>query len=281
MSRHEEELMLQLSLAESLSACDRAASGSGWRVTARQATSIRCIETSQNAFGFTNPAQVTIALTETGDSTRVMLSASNFGFGPIQSKHVREQAKQLSRQIETEASRSVEPEAPPIESIRSVYINDKQLSDEQLLSIEQAYRVRVPDGRYWYDPVSGAWGVNGGPQSGIAVAGLALGGPLRADASNGNTGVLVNGRELHALDVAALTALVGNVIPGRWWVDSLGNFGPDGWPMVGNLFMIARSRNATGSSGGGSSQYGSLVSEGGFIGFQGSIGSGVSASIDR
>jgi len=65
-----------------------------------------------------------------------------------------------------------------------------------------------------------------------------------------------------------------------WWVDSRGNFGPDGWPMIGNLFMIARARmtNAAGSSGEVIGQSGWLVSDGGFIGFQGSIGSDVSAS---
>ena len=126
------------------------------------------------------------------------------------------------------------------ESSRSVFINGQRLSDEQLRSIEQTYRVKVPDGRYWYDRVCGAWGMEGGPQAGIAVAGLDLGGRLRADVSGGNTGVFVNGRELHLLDVQRLAAMVGNVIPGRWWVGAHGNFGPEGWPMIGNLFQIAQ-----------------------------------------
>lgn len=166
------------------------------------------------------------------------------------------------------------------EFTRSVFINGTRLSDEQIRSIKQTYRMRMPDGRYWYDRVSGAWGMEGGPQAGIGVAGLNLGGPLRADASNGNTGVFVNGRELHWLDVQRLGALVGNVIPGRWWVDAQGNFGPDGWPTVGNLFMIAQAR-----MGGAGSAPGEVVSQSGWFGsdgsgsfFQGSIGSGVSAS---
>ena len=64
---------------------------------------------------------------------------------------------------------------------------------------------------------------------------------------------------------------MGNVIPGRWWVDAQGNFGPEGWPMVGNLFVIGKAH----ASGEVVSQSGWLVSDGsGFIGFQGSIGSG-------
>ena len=41
MSRHQEELTLPLMLAECMAACERAASGPGWRITERQATSIR------------------------------------------------------------------------------------------------------------------------------------------------------------------------------------------------------------------------------------------------
>jgi hypothetical protein len=281
MSSHSEEFTLHLSMAGCQAACERAASSHGWRITERQATSIVCVETPQGAMGFTNPAQVTIAMTNAGSLTHVTLSASSFGFGPFQSKHVREQTQRLRRQIEAEVSGPTEAEAVSGAFTRSVFINGARLSDDQLHSIEQTYRVNVPDGHYWYDRVCGAWGMEGGPQAGIAVAGLDLGGPLRPDASNGNTGVFVNGRELHMLDVQRLSALVGNVIPGRWWVDARGNFGPDGWPMVGNLFMIGQARvaGAGGPSGEVVNQSGWLVSDGsGFIGFQGSIGSGVSAS---
>lgn len=280
VSSHHLELTLELPLTESLAVCERAASRPGWRITHRDVASIRCIEASQNAFGFTNPAQVTIMLDRSGEATRISLSVSNFGFGPIQSRHVKEQAKLLTQQIEAESGRPTDPETAVIESGSSVFINGTRLSEPQLLAIEESHKVRVPDGRYWYDPVCGAWGLEGGPQCGIAVAGLALGGPLRADASNGNTGVFVNGRELHAIDVARLASLAGAVIPGRWWIDSQGNFGPEGWPMIGNVFALARSRMTTPShsSSASSGQYGALVSDGSFIGFQGSIGSGVNAS---
>jgi hypothetical protein len=282
MSKHREEFSLPLPVPACLAACERAASSPGWRITERQAAGLVCLEASQAAFGFTNPATVSITLADAGGATRVTLSASNFGFGPMQSSHVREQAQRLRGQIEREASRASAPPTQPAVSTRSVYVNGVQLSDAQLEDTEQTHRVRVPDGRYWYDPVCGAWGLEGGPQQGIAVAGLALGGPLRADASGGSrTGIFVNGRELHPLDVAQLIALTGNAIPGRWWVDAQGNFGLEGWPMMGNLFAIARGRMAGpgGQSNEVVSQSGWLVSDGGFIGFQGSIGSGVSGSI--
>jgi len=55
-----------------------------------------------------------------------------------------------------------------------------------------------------------------------------VGGPLKPNASNGNTGVFINGRELHVMDALGLQTIVGVVIPGRYWVDSRGFFGVDG-----------------------------------------------------
>ena len=82
----------------------------------------------------------------------------------------------MRRQIEAEASAPTEPEPVPGALTRSVFINGVRLSDQQLQSLEQTYRVRVPDGHYWYDRACGAWGMEAGPQAGIAVAGLDLGG---------------------------------------------------------------------------------------------------------
>ena len=63
----------------------------------------------------------------------------------------------------------------------------------------------VPPGRYWYDPMSGGAGVWGGPAAAYLGPGLTLGGRLPAAASGGGdgrlTGVFVNGRELHPIDV--------------------------------------------------------------------------------
>lgn len=280
MSKHRIELTLNHSLPESLAACERAASPPHWRVTRRTGNTIECLETGVGASGFTNPATVVVSFEATGGSTRAVLNASNFGFGPIQSGHVKKQANSLAQRIVAEAGRTPDAVAAASQSGHAVFFNGKPLSDAELQEIERKYRFAVPDGRYWYDPVCGAWGFEGGPQCGVAVAGLAYGGPLRADASGGNTGVFVNGRELHAIDISLLASLVGAVIPGRWSVDAGGNFGPDGWPKIGNIYALVQSRMsaASGGSSGDTGKYGSLVSNGSFIGFQGAPGSGVSAS---
>jgi hypothetical protein len=170
--------------------------------------------------------------------------------------------------------------SPDSANARAVFINGLRLPAEQLRVIEGRYRIRIPDGRYWYDRLCGAWGLEGGPQLGIGIAGLDLGGPLRADASNGPTGVFVNGRELHAFDVQRLQMLAGMVIPGRWAVDAHGNFGPEGWPKIGNLFALAQLKGGGGPAGPGEvvSKYGWFASDGTSSFFQGSIGSGVTAS---
>lgn len=120
---------------------------------------------------------------------------------------------------------------------RNVIINGVRLADEDVYNLEQRYNIKVWDGVYWYDPMCGAWGLQGGPCIGVGQPGLKLGGPLKADASNGNTGVFVNGRQLHMLDVLALQ-LFTVVIPGRYWVNAQGDFGYIGWPRMGNLRQL-------------------------------------------
>jgi hypothetical protein len=115
-----------------------------------------------------------------------------------------------------------------------------------LVQIEHAYGRPAPSGDYWYDAASGAAGQWGGPTLGFLPAGLTLGGPLPANASGGGnghlTGIVVNGRELHPVDVQVLIKLYGQAIPGRWWVDGQGNAGQEGGPALLNLVQLARQR---------------------------------------
>lgn len=109
---------------------------------------------------------------------------------------------------------------------------------------------KVSPGRYWYDHLTGAFGGEGGPTLGLVSASLDLPGPLHADASGGGdgrlSGVFINGRELHPQDVAGLVAVLGTVVPGRYWVDARGNFGYEGGQLLGNLWALGQS-NGVGS----------------------------------
>jgi len=129
-----------------------------------------------------------------------------------------------------------------------VFVNGVRLDDSTRQALERGYGVPIKPGRYWYDSVSGVWGVEGGPAEGQIHPGLRLGGPLKLDASKGKTGVIVNGRELHALDVAALRRCV-TVIPGRYWVLANGIGGTEGGPAQFNLAVLCGNQ----ASGSGSS----------------------------
>src|SRR5690606_31415590 len=64
-----------------------------------------------------------------------------------------------------------------------IVVNGRPLTGEMIRSLEAFYRVRMAPGTYWYDPYSGAWGLEGGPVAGLILPGLELGGSLREDAS--------------------------------------------------------------------------------------------------
>jgi hypothetical protein len=152
------------------------------------------------------------------------------------------------------AARDARP-AAAASTNRAIRFNGRALDASQLQTLARIERAvgTIPDGDYWYDPRTGASGRWGGPTLAFLAAGLDLGGPLPAGASGGGrgtlTGVFVNGRELHPVDVAGLQEILGTVTPGRWWVDAAGNYGAEGGPALGNLVALAQARRGGGQGG--------------------------------
>jgi len=68
---------------------------------------------------------------------------------------------------------------------RDIAVNGIALDDRSIAALETAYRTRLQPGRYWYDRMSGLWGLELGPSQGQIAPGLALGGPLNPRASVG------------------------------------------------------------------------------------------------
>ncbi len=126
-----------------------------------------------------------------------------------------------------------------------VLVNEAPLSPDQVGQLQQVLGSAVLPGEYWYDSFSGLWGYKGGPYSGQILAGLNLGGPLRADASGGGTGVFINGREIHPMEYAQLQRNFGMINPGRYWLNAQGIGGYEGGPAQFNLAF-----SANGGSGG-------------------------------
>ncbi len=133
-------------------------------------------------------------------------------------------------------------------------VNGKPLTEVQLARLRQSVGVPadspIPAGRYWYDRISGLWGKKGGPTQGQILPGLDLGGPLRADASGGGTGVLINGREIHKDEVTYLRNLYGTVNPGRYWLNAQGIGGYEGGPPLFDLSAAAAASAGTGGYSG-------------------------------
>jgi hypothetical protein len=164
-------------------------------------------------------------------------------------------------------------------AVRAVKFNGHALDATgraTLAQLEAAYRTRLPDGAYWYDPVCGAFGAWGGPVLVILPAGLALGGPVPANASGSGSGVFVNGREIHAFDVLYLQHLLGPIKPGRYFTDAYGNAGLEGGPVLVNLLQAAQQRGGFSSykSNPYSGESSSISSEG--VSFTNSTGKTVS-----
>jgi len=166
----------------------------------------------------------------------------------------------MAQQVTFRRSRDDHGVPPPASNTtpgeRNVVINGRRLSNEELAHAEQAYRIRIPDAAYWYDPVLGAWGRQGGPTMGFIAPGLRLGGALRPDASGGGTAVVVNGRVLHPYDLMALQQTTGPIIPGRYFITAQGLAGPEGGPPIWNLVAMAAQSQGT---GGGSNTWQSRV----------------------
>lgn len=124
-----------------------------------------------------------------------------------------------------------------------ILINDRALTVEEVTY----YGVDLPPGRYWYDQVSGLWGIEGGPSVGQITAGLPLGGPLQPGASMSDTGVFFNGREIHVDELLELMRMFGEVPPGRYWLGADLVGGIEGQPA--SFDLKAADAAASGSSG--------------------------------
>ena len=130
-------------------------------------------------------------------------------------------------------------------SLTAVFINGRELTKVQALGIARVYGYAPAPGHYWYDTVSGAWGLQGHEAAGFLLPGYDFG-PLAVNASNGNTGVFINGREINMLEAMRIQQTFGAVYRGRWWLDGrTGNYGIEGNPMpMGNIVAALQAQRS-------------------------------------
>jgi membrane-associated protease RseP (regulator of RpoE activity) len=132
-----------------------------------------------------------------------------------------------------------------------VSINGREISPQEVQQLRMTYGYVAPPGQYWYDSRSGLYGVMGYEAAGFMQPGHDFG-PLPAHASNGNTGVFINGRQINMAEAMYCQRLFGAVYQGRWWLDGrTGNLGAEGNPMpIANVYIALQQQQRSAQGGG-------------------------------
>ena len=101
MSKASEEFYLEVSIDIVQVACKNSIAQLGWRIMEEHSNKIVCKEIAVQITSFTWPAEVAINIFDNNGKTKILLDGSIFGFGPIQSNHLKGQMGRIRNLIET------------------------------------------------------------------------------------------------------------------------------------------------------------------------------------
>ena len=107
---------------------------------------------------------------------------------------------------------------------QQISVNGKAMTPSQIEEYQKTYGILPAPGNYWYDRETGMFGFVGRPSAGSINPGHNFG-LLPENASDGNTGVYINGRHLPKAELEFFKTLLGYISPGRYWMNSSGQWG--------------------------------------------------------
>ncbi|KAH7834664.1 hypothetical protein Vadar_018390 [Vaccinium darrowii] len=131
-----------------------------------------------------------------------------------------------------------------------IYVNGKPLCHEELVALQMCLNPpkKLKPGRYWYDKVSGFWGKEGEKPCQIISAQLNVGYAIMLKASNGDTNIRINNREITKAELRMLQ-WAGIHCEGspHFWVSADGSYQEEGqnnvmgkiWEKVGIKIVCA------------------------------------------